>query len=291
MDELRYVSVRANGIDFNVAESGAGERLALLLHGFPECAYSWRHQMPLLAGLGYRVWAPDLRGYGGTTRPAGVASYALPELEADVAGLIEASAAREVLLVGHDWGAAIAWSYAMFGHRPINKLIIMNVPHPELMRRGLRTFRQLKKSWYIFFFQLPWLPEVLLARRRCAPIAAAFKDMAVDKSRFPREVLEVYRRQAAAPGALTAMLNYYRALVRGFRQLQARGTKKIEVPTLMIWGEEDSALGKELTYGTERHVSDLTVRYLPKVSHWVQQEAPETVNAIMRAWLAGEALP
>jgi pimeloyl-ACP methyl ester carboxylesterase len=291
MDELRYISVRANGLTFRVAEAGSGDRLALLLHGFPECAYSWRHQLPLLAQLGYRVWAPDLRGYGGTTRPQGVAAYALTELEADVAGLIDASGARSVLLVGHDWGAAIAWSYAMFGARPVQRLIVMNVPHPELMRRGLSTFRQLKKSWYIFFFQLPYLPERLLARRRCAAIGAAFKGMAVDKSRFPTEVLDVYRAQAAAPGALTAMLNYYRALVRGFGQLKKRGTRKIEIPTLMIWGEEDTALGKELTFGTERYVCDLQVKYLPQVSHWVQQEAPEAVNAILAAWLAGEALP
>lgn len=291
MDDLRYVSVRANGLDFKVAQLGTGPKLALLLHGFPECAYSWRHQMPLLEGLGYRVWAPDLRGYGRTTRPRGVAAYALSELEADVEGLIEASGAAEVLLVGHDWGAAIAWSYAMFGKRPLARLIIMNVPHPELMRRGLQTWRQLKKSWYIFFFQLPWLPERLLARNHCAPIAAAFKDMAVDKSRFPKEVLNVYREQAAAPGALTAMLNYYRALLRGFKGLQARGTRTIEIPTLMIWGEEDRALGKELTLGTERYVSNLTVKYLPGVSHWVQQEAPEEVNAIMKAWLSGAALP
>jgi pimeloyl-ACP methyl ester carboxylesterase len=111
------------------------------------------------------------------------------------------------------------------------------------------------------------------------------------KSRFPKEVLEVYRRQAAIRGALTAMLNYYRALLRGFNGLKKRGTRKIDIPTLMIWGEEDSALGKELAYGTERYVSDLKVRYLPRVSHWVQQEAPETVNAIIQAWLAGETLP
>src|SRR5579871_4323851 len=134
MDELRYLSVRANGLTFRVAEAGSGDRLALLLHGFPECAYSWRHQLPLLAQRGYRVWAPDLRGYGGTTRPQGVAAYALTELEADVTGLIDASGARSVLLVGHDWGALIAWSYAMFGARPVQRLVVMNVPHPELMR-------------------------------------------------------------------------------------------------------------------------------------------------------------
>jgi epoxide hydrolase 4 len=291
MDPTDYQTIRANGIDFNVATAGSGERLALCLHGFPESSYSWRYQMPLLAQLGYRVWAPDLRGYGGSSRPKGVDAYALENLEEDVAALIEASGAKEIVLVGHDWGAVIAWYYAMFGRQPISKLIIMNVPHPALMEKGLRTRRQLAKSWYIFFFQLPWIPEWGLARRGCEAIGRAFRDMAVDKSRFPDEVLRIYRDAAAAPGALTAMLNYYRALIRGLRRTRRRGIAPVNTPTLMIWGEVDAALGKELTYGTEKYVGNLTLRYLPNVSHWVQQEAPETVNAMIEAWLLGRSVP
>jgi pimeloyl-ACP methyl ester carboxylesterase len=291
MSALQTRTVHANGLDFHVAVAGTGSRLALLLHGFPESSFSWRHQMGLLEELGYLVWAPDLRGYGRSERPPGVAAYALETLEEDVAGLIEASGAREVLLVGHDWGAVIAWSYAMHGRIPVQRLVIMNVPHPQLMRRGLGTFRQLKKSWYILFFQLPRLPEYALGRNGCAAIAAAFQGMAVDKSRFPREVLRVYCDNAARPGALTAMLNYYRALVRGFGRLRKRHTPKILIPTLMLWGEVDSALGKELTVGTEAFVADLTLRHLPGVSHWVQQEAPETVNAMIGAWLQGREVP
>ena len=291
MNPIDNQTIRANGIDFNVATAGAGPRLALCLHGFPESSYSWRHQMPLFAQLGYRVWAPDLRGYGGSSRPKGVGAYALENLEEDVAALIEASEAKEVVLVGHDWGAVIAWYYAMFGRLPISKLIIMNVPHPALMEKGLRTGRQLAKSWYIFFFQLPWIPEWGLARRDCEAIGRVFRDMAVDKSRFPDEVLRIYREAAATPGALTAMLNYYRALIRGLRRTRRRGIAPINIPTLMIWGEVDAALGKELTYGTEEYVGNLTLRYLPNVSHWVQQEAPETVNAMIEAWLLGRDVP
>jgi pimeloyl-ACP methyl ester carboxylesterase len=247
--------------------------------------------MSLLAQLGFRVWAPDLRGYGGSSRPLGVAAYALENLEEDVAALIEAAGAKDVVLVGHDWGAVIAWYYAMFGRRPISKLIIMNVPHPALMEKGWRTRRQLAKSWYVFFFQLPWIPEWGLARNGCEAIGRVFRDMAVDKTRFPEEVLRHYREAAAAPGALTAMLNYYRALIRGLRRTRRRGIVRIDTPTLMIWGEVDAALGKELTFGTEEHVSNLTLRYLPNVSHWVQQEAPETVNAMMEAWLLGHDVP
>jgi pimeloyl-ACP methyl ester carboxylesterase len=291
MDAIQYQIVRANGIDFNIATAGSGERLALCLHGFPESSYSWRHQMPLLARLGYLVWAPDLRGYGRSSRPQGIEAYALEELQEDIASLIEASGAKQVVLIGHDWGALIAWYYAMFGLPPISKLIIMNVPHPALAQRGLRTWRQLVKSWYIFFFQLPKIPEWALARNGCEAIGRAFRDMAVDKSRFPDEVLRVYQDAAAQPGALTAMVNYYRALLRSLRRNRLRGTPRIDTPTLMIWGEADAALGKELTYGTGQYVSHLTLRYLPNVSHWVQQEAPETVNAMIEAWLLDREVP
>jgi pimeloyl-ACP methyl ester carboxylesterase len=291
MDAITHRTVHANGLDFHVAVAGSGEKLALCLHGFPESCFSWRHQMPMLAQLGFTVWAPDLRGYGKTSRPLGVPAYSMDNLREDVAALIEASGAKATVLVGHDWGALIAWDYAMFGRVPISRLIIMNVPHPALAQQGLRTLKQLAKSWYIFFFQLPRVPEWALARNGYAAIAQAFRGMAVDKSRFPREVLRVYQDAAAQPGALTAMLNYYRALVRGLRANRRRGTPRIEVPTLMLWGEVDAALGKELTYGTDRYVSDLTLRYLPNVSHWVQQEAPETVNQMMAAWLTGEPVP
>jgi epoxide hydrolase 4 len=291
MEALSYQMVRANGLEFHVAVAGSGDRLALCLHGFPESSFSWRYQLPLLARLGYLVWAPDLRGYGRSSRPIGVKAYDIENLEADVAALIEASGARQIVLIGHDWGALIAWNYAMFGRLPIAKLIIMNVPHPALAQKGLRTARQLAKSWYIFFFQLPRIPEWALARNHYAAIAQAFRAMAVDKARFPAEVLRVYQDAAAEPGALTAMLNYYRALLRGLGRTSRRGAPRIEVPTLMIWGEQDAALGKELTYGTDQYVSDLTLRYLPNVSHWVQQEAPETVNAIMEAWLLGNSVP
>jgi epoxide hydrolase 4 len=291
MDALHYESVRANGLDFNVATAGSGERLALCLHGFPESSFSWRYQLPLLARLGYRAWAPDLRGYGRSSRPKGVKAYALAHLEEDVAALIEASGAKEVVLVGHDWGALIAWNYAMFGRLPIAKLIIMNVPHPKLAEQGLRTRRQLAKSWYVFFFQLPLIPEWALARNGCEAIGRAFRGMAVDKTRFSDEVLRVYQEAAAQPGALTAMLNYYRALIRGLRANRRRGAPRIATPTLMIWGEVDAALGKELTVGTDEYVSDLTLRYLPQVSHWVQQEAPETVNGMIEAWLLGRRVP
>ena len=291
---IETIRVRANGLDFAVDRAGSGEKFALCLHGFPESRFSWRHQLPLLAQLGYTAWAPDLRGYGDSDRPEGVAAYALPNLVADVAGLIDAARAKgitgPVCLVGHDWGGAIAWAFVLRPPRPIEKFIVMNMPHPAKFAAGLRTLRQLRRSWYIFFFQLPWLPERWLAADGARVIGRVIRDMAVDKRRFPKEVLQVYQQNALRPGALTAMLNYYRALLR-FPPPQPVGLPVIETPTLMIWGEEDMALGKELTDGTDALVRDLTLRYLPRVSHWVQQEAPETVNAMISAWLKGEPVP
>ena len=276
--------VGANGQTFEVATAGDGKKLALCLHGFPELHYSWRHQIPLLVDLGYRVWAPNLRGYGGSSTPAGIDSYRLNTLVEDVAALIDASSAEEVTLIAHDWGAIIAWHFAINKVRPLTRLVIMNVPHPQCARRELKHWHQLKKSWYIFFFQLPRLPEWLLGRNGAERVKRAFSHMAVDKSRFPDEDLQVYADAASRPGALRSMINYYRALLRtpDARQI---GDGRVDIPTLMIWGEEDSAIDIRCTEGTKEWVPDLELHRLPGVSHWVQQEAPEKVNAILREWL------
>jgi pimeloyl-ACP methyl ester carboxylesterase len=284
---IRTEFIAANGLTFEVDMCGDGDRLALCLHGFPESSFSWRYQLPLLARLGYKAWAPNLRGYGKTSRPAEVKDYVLKHLVADVAGLIDASECRSTVLIGHDWGGAIAWFFAIEHVRPLERLIVLNLPHPALFLKGLYRFPQILHSWYILFFQIPGLPEWLLGLRNARAIGNAFRDSAVDKQKFPDEVLDVYRRNALQPGALTAMLNYYRAFFRKHPSISERRRLEIplDTPTLMIWGEKDVALGKELTYGTDKLVRDLTLHYLPNVSHWVQQEAPEKVNDLIEAWL------
>ncbi|HTO54860.1 MAG TPA: alpha/beta hydrolase [Myxococcota bacterium] len=281
--------IDANGLRFHVLEAGTGDRLALCLHGFPELAYSWRNQLPVLAAEGWRVWAPDLRGYGGTDRPAAREDYAIERLMDDVAALIDASGARETWLLAHDWGGVVAWYFAMRKLRPLSRLTVMNLPHPACFQRVLARggWRQRLRSWYVLFFQLPWLPEQLFGARGAKLVGDAFRNMAVHKELFPDEVLDVYKRAALEPGALTAMINYYRALVRGggARRQNSLGFPKLDVPTLVIWGEQDSALGVELLEGTEEFVTDLTLHRLPDASHWVQQDAPEKVNALLVEWL------
>ena len=275
--QTRFVD--ANGLRFEILEAGAGDRLALLLHGFPEHAVSWRHQIPHLAALGYRVWAVNQRGYGQTTRPPNVADYALHHLIADVAALIDASGARTVTLVGHDWGAVVAWCVAATRARPLERLVIMNVPHPLCFRAALKHWRQRRKSWYIALFQLPRLPERLLTANNAAAVRRMFAGL-----RLPPDILATYTAQITRPGAATAMLNWYRAARHPAALPDVSAI--IETPTLVIWGENDVALDLVCLEGTERYVRHLTVERLPGISHWVQQAAPETVNRLLTAFLA-----
>ena len=292
--DIRWVE--ANGLTFEVAEAvpetvpdtvpdtGAGDHLALCLHGFPELHYSWRNQIPELVAKGYRVWAPNMRGYGGTSRPGDVRDYALDHLTQDVAALIDASGAKKVTLIAHDWGAIVAWMFAILKLRPLERLVIMNVPHPGPARRELKKWRQIRKSWYIYFFQLPRLPEKLLGRGDGKAIGRLFAKTSSNPERFGPEVQAVYNAAAARPGAIRAMVNYYRALLRHADAVDP-GDYRVEIPTLMVWGEDDVAIDIHCTEGTEAWVPDLTLKRLPGVSHWVQQDAPDKVNAILREWL------
>ena len=282
-----YRTVRANGLDFEVLEAGSGDRLALLLHGFPEHAISWHNQIAPLVALGYRVWAPNQRGYGATTRPDRVDAYRIARLIDDVAALIDASGARSVVLIGHDWGAAVAWFFAMRAPRPIEKLVILNVPHPAIFLDVLRrSWRQIGKSWYMLAFQIPGLAERILGMDDGRAMLRMLEDSACDPACFSHDEREVYARQARDPAALTAMLNWYRAAARGgMREQIALGFPTIDLPTLVVWGEDDIALAKETTYGTERYARDVRIVYLPGVSHWVAQEAPERVNALLTKFL------
>ena len=247
--------VEANGFRFAVDEMGEGDHLALCLHGFPESRFSWRFQLPMLAAMGYRAWAPDLRGYGETEpKPAAVSAYVIDRLMEDVAALIDASGAKRVTLIGHDWGAGLAWSFAINRVRPLERLVIMNVPHPAVMAENLRSNpAQRKKSWYIFFFQLPWLPERMMTARDARGVRRAFHEMAVDKTNFTPEVLDHYARNAQRPGAIRHDQLVPRGVPRtgGCPALADAGDAH-----LIVWGEEDSALGIELLDGTDAHVRD-----------------------------------
>lgn len=277
--------VISNGVKLHYVTQGEG-LLMLMLHGFPEFWYSWRHQIPEFA-KDYKVVALDLRGYNESDKPQEESTYVMSEFIKDVEGVIRGLGYDRCILVGHDWGGAIAWKFTYAHPEMVERLIVLNIPHPAKFAEGLRNPQQLMRSWYVFFFQLPMLPELWLQAFDYEALANALTGMAVDKSAFTPADIEAYKDAAAKRGALTAMLNYYRNVLSNIGQQE---WSLLEVPTLMIWGEKDTALGKELTYGTEEYVRNFQIRYIPNCSHWVQQERPELVNQYMREFLAGETV-
>ncbi len=257
--------------------------LIVLLHGFPEFWYSWRYQIPFLAGHGYNVVAPDLRGYNDTDKPR--KGYDIPTLLRDIEGLIKGLGQQKAVIVGHDWGGALAWLFAINYPAMTERLIVMNAPHPAAMMREMRTLKQLRKSWYIFAFQLPWIPEYLLGRNHAYEIGRMLRGAALQKAAFSGEETAKYQEAMSRPGAIKAALSYYRQLFRRPSVSFNRSDTRISAPTLLIWGEQDIALGIELTTGLERWVNDIEIKRIPDSGHWVQQEQPDKVNQYMLEFL------
>lgn len=274
------------GIRLHYAEAGEGP-LVILLHGFPELWYSWRRQIPALAQAGLRVVAPDMRGYNTSSKPGGWRAYDAELIAGDIAALIDHLGERDADVVGHDWGAAIAYTLAMRHSERVRRLAILNVPHPARMLEGMRTVRQLRKSWYMFFFQIPRLPEALLARDGYSFVKRSLR--AGSRGSFSDEDLDVYVQAWSQPGALTGMLNYYRAALRRSPRSMLRSLRPIHAPTLVIWGERDRYIGAELAEPPREWVSDVRIERIPEATHWVQHEQPERVNELLIDFLAARS--
>ena len=261
-------------------EQGTGP-LVVLLHGFPEFWYAWRNQIPALAAAGFRVVAPDLRGYNLSERPEGIESYAIEKVAGDIAALIAHLGAERASVAGHDWGGVAAWWLAMLRPELLERLVIVNAPHPRAFAREMKKPKQLFKAWYAMFFQLPALPEAALRRKDFAALNGIFRGESVRRDAFSREDVRRYKEAAAQPGALTAMLNYYRAA----RKVARPKTARIDTPTLLVWGEKDQALNVENSEGLEEYVPGIRVVRLPEASHWVLSEYPDRVNELMIGFL------
>jgi len=256
--------------------------LVLLLHGFPECWYSWRHQIPVLAEY-FRVVAPDLRGYNLSEKPREVSAYHLNYLVEDVLALADYYGAEQFYLVGHDWGAMIAWATALLHPERVLKLAALQVPHP---RRFLENMKgaQLQASWYIATFQVPGLPELMISLNNYRLIEEILTATTSKPGTFSQADIQVFKEACAQPGALTAGINYYRANLGLNNQLQ-QFQDPVKVPTLFIYGEKDFAILPETVKDLKKYVDSAyqEVR-LPDCGHWVQQEAPEAVNQALMAF-------
>jgi pimeloyl-ACP methyl ester carboxylesterase len=285
---IRHGYAQVGDVRLHYAECGEGERLVVLLHGFPECWYSWRRQLVSL-GERFRVVAPDMRGYNLSDKPSSVDDYRTSRLVDDVTGLIRHLGAREAAIVGHDWGAIVAWAVAQHYPDYVWRLAALQVPPPAVWAKNL-TLKQLLRSWYMFFFQLPAIPEWWMRRNDFDALAKMFKQTAKPGT-FTDADIEFYKSALREPGALTASVNYYRANLGAFisRRFGAREftrQERIRVPVLFIYGERDHAVVPETVEGVGDYIDApyTEVRY-GKAGHWIQQEYASEINATLSSFL------
>ena len=288
--ELAHRYADLGDVRLHYVEAGEGP-LVLLLHGFPQFWYQWRHQVPALVEAGFRVVAPDMRGYNLSDKPPGVRAYRVELLARDVERLILACGERTADVVGHDWGAIAAWIAAMRHPERVEKLAILNVPHPARFLDGLLSPMQLLRSSYVFFFQIPRLPEEVIRAGDFALLRSVFRSDPVQPEALTAEDIERYIKAIAQPGVLTASLNYYRALLRNPREMRAL-LQRVEAPVLVIWGEKDRFLSRRLAEPPRLWVPNLIrVKRLPDASHWVAEDRPLEVNTLLLDFLLSPFIP
>ena len=267
------IVVETNGISLHTRQAGPEDGpLVVLLHGFPEFWDSWHRQIEPLADAGYRVVVPDQRGYNRSDKPDGVASYHIEELVADVVGLIDAAGRETAAVAGHDWGAAVAWWLALSHPDRIDSLTAVNVPHPTVMEETLRhSLSQLRKSWYMFAFQVPMLPETIATANNCRVLSRGLTNSSRPGT-FSATDLQRYREAWTQPGAVTSMINWYRAMGR-YRPRPPR--EQVSVPTLVMWGQQDEFLEPAMAEESLTYCDDGRVVTYPSATHWVLHERPE----------------
>ena len=281
-----HALIKTNGVNLHVVQAGPEDGpLVILLHGFPEFWYGWHKQIDFLAEQGYRVWAPDQRGYNISEKPNGIAAYNLNELSADVIGLIDAAGRDTAMLIGHDWGAAVAWWTACKYPQRLSKLVILNVPHQNVFRKTVLTDReQSMKSWYIGFFQIPFIPETLMGAIG-ESMARGMQSGSKPGAFTDADMLE-YRKAWAQPGALKSMINWYRAIVQ---QQPQSPDPRVKMPTLILWGKKDNFLKSEMAQASLAYCDDGKLIYFDEATHWIQHEEPDRVNQLMLEFFKGSA--
>ena len=285
MQEVDFHFVETTGIRLHVAAAGPEEgELVVLLHGFPEFSYGFHHQMEELAASGYRVVAPDQRGYNLSDKPERIEDYTIDQLRDDIVGLIEAFGETSAFIVGHDWGGAVAWHLAASKPVYVKKLIAINIPHPAAMPRVMmKNPVQWVKSSYMAFFQLPEVPEKLMAANDFESMKQAMKGTA-RPSAFTEQELDRYREAWSQPGALTGMLNWYRALRKG--SLNQVPKRPIETPVRILWGIGDQFLSPMLAKESLEFCEDAELVWVGEATHWVHHEQPVIVNRLIKEFLA-----
>lgn len=285
MAEYETHFIRTNGINLHVIQAGPSDgKPLILLHGFPEYSGCWHRQIDHLAAQGFRVYAPDQRGYNLSDKPKGIASYHLDVLAKDLIGLIDHTGHEKVSVVGHDWGAGVTWHTALWYPDRFEKIAILNVPHPDVFERELRTNpRQRRKSWYFLFFQTPILPELLL---RAGDHSAAARSL-MNSSKpgtFTDSDIAGYTAAWGQPGAWTGMINWYRSVVRQRPKLP--DDVRVKVPTLILWGAKDAFLEAGMAQKSIDLCEAGRLELFDDATHWIHLEEPARVNALLTEWFS-----
>jgi pimeloyl-ACP methyl ester carboxylesterase len=278
--EEHYYSV--NGINLHTIEAGdRGGDYIIFLHGFPEFWYGWKNQITFFAQKGFRVIVPDQRGYNLSSKPTGVKSYCLHHLCTDIVILIQKLTDKKVVIVGHDWGGAVAWQLALQYPRLIQQLVIVNMPHPAVFSRTLKTNPvQMLRSSYAGFFQLPYLPEVIIRAFGFALLRRSLLKTS-NKGTFSEEDIVAYKKAWQQPHALTTMLNWYRAYK--YNNLPTSGM--ITLPVLIIWGRKDEFLLSKMASKSIDKCVNGKLKFIEGATHWVHHEYPDLVNALINDFI------
>ncbi|WP_324672052.1 alpha/beta hydrolase [Hymenobacter sp. GOD-10R] len=277
--ELEHHYIWTNGVTLHVVQCGPKEGpLVILLHGFPDFWYGWRHQIEPLAAAGYRVWVPDQRGYNLSDKPSRIREYTLPTLAHDIVGLIDAAGREQASLIGHDWGGIVTWYLATYHETRILNASVLNVPHPAVLPSAfLRIPDQVVRSWYMFFFQLPWLPEQFMLNNLGLLTSTSHRGA------FRQADLQRYRAAWMRPNAMRGMINWYRA----FRYTLGNKDKepRVTTPVQLIWGKQDVTLNAKLAELSFKLCENGELHYFPDATHWVQLEKPTEVNELLIKFL------
>lgn len=283
----RHRRLALREVTLHAVEAGEGP-LVLLLHGFPEFWYAWRHQIPALVDLGFRVVAVDQRGYGLSDKPPGIRAYTYHRLSDDAVQVLDAYEAQDAVVIGHDWGGSVTWALGMKAPERVRRMVILNAPHPVALWRGFLGSTQALRSLHMLVFQLPGLPEWLFRAHDYALLRAVFRRQPVRDNAFTQADIERYIRALDQPGALTAALNYYRALRHTPFWTNARTARPIHVPVLSMWGTRDPFLGPRIRIPPRTWVPQLTSVMLEDASHWLHVDQPEAVNRHLAEFLMPE---
>jgi epoxide hydrolase 4 len=281
--DLTYTYYDVNGVNLHVGHAGKQHRKILLfLHGFPEYSYGWKNQIPFFVEKGYHVVVPDQRGYNLSSKPQGIAAYKLEILMRDIVELIKSITSEKIIIIGHDWGGAVSWALALHHPELIAQLIILNMPHPQVMRETLKTNpKQMLKSWYAGFFQVPRLPEFLISRFDYKILASGIRKNA-NNGAISLVDIEQYKKAWRQRDALKSMINWYRA----FRESNLHLDLEVSVPTLILWGIKDQFLIKEMAGKSLKRCLYGQLIFFQDLTHWLHHEDPERINNMILEFIS-----